>query len=301
MGLFRSARATFVGSLLLPLLLANCSKDASNTPVTPPRDGAIAGQVVRTVNSVQSGHAGVTVAVSGGPSTVTDAGGNFRLGLPAGTYTVTFSAPAYEPRTSTNVEVTSGNDHTFHGTWLQLAPPQLLAEEIRIQLTWTTNRDLDAYLSTPLHDHPGAPPRRFLVYWEWPGNIAASPFARLDHDHETPPGPETIAISRSVAGVYRYAVHDYSAGTSTSSTTLSRSGARVRVMRGQQQLAEFNVPNQGGTLWTVFDMNVATGAITPVNAMSFQQPTLQNLSPATSTSHADAPLVGTAGAARPKR
>jgi len=42
----------------------------------------------------------------------------------------------------------------------------------------------------------------------------------------------------------------------------------VRVYRGSNLVASFNVPsNTGGTLWTVFEMNGDT--ITPINTMSY--------------------------------
>lgn len=50
---------------------------------------------------------------------------------------------------------------------------------------------------------------------------------------------------------------------------LSNSGAQVRVYRGSDLVAVFNVPtNQGGTLWTVFELSGST--ITPINTMSYE-------------------------------
>jgi len=54
-----------------------------------------------------------------------------------------------------------------------------------------------------------------------------------------------------------------------SSTALSNSGAQLRVYRGSDLVATFNVPsNQGGTLWTVFETDGDT--ITPINLMSYE-------------------------------
>ena len=72
---------------------------------------------------------------------------------------------------------------------------------------------------------------------------------------------------------------------------LSNSSAKIKVYRGSSLVATFNVPvNQGGTLWTVFEMSGDT--ITPKNIMSYesssgniQKPSLEGMS------DTDAPLM----------
>jgi len=128
---------------------------------------------------------------------------------------------------------------------------------IRIVLTWVSSIDLDAHLTGPLPDGT-----RFHVYWN---NDSVLPYAELDQD-SSDGGPETITIYQRISGVYRYSVHHFFG--SSSSYQLSNSGAQVRVYRGNDLVATFNVPpNQPGNLWTVFEMSGDT--ITPVNTISY--------------------------------
>lgn len=49
---------------------------------------------------------------------------------------------------------------------------------------------------------------------------------------------------------------------------LAQSGANVKVFLNDNQEITFNVPNAAGTIWTVFEIEGATGRLIPVNAMS---------------------------------
>jgi hypothetical protein len=94
--------------------------------------------------------------------------------------------------------------------------------------------------------------------------------AKLDLDDEDSFGPETISIYQTRAGVYRYSVHDYTNSRSLDSTALSYSGAQVVVYQGTAEVARFAVPSgRAGNLWTVFEMDGQTKAITPRNEFSF--------------------------------
>jgi len=42
----------------------------------------------------------------------------------------------------------------------------------------------------------------------------------------------------------------------------------VTVYRGSIAVAQLSVPNQDGDVWTVFELDGSTGAITPINTMS---------------------------------
>ena len=50
---------------------------------------------------------------------------------------------------------------------------------------------------------------------------------------------------------------------------MAASGAKVQVYAGNVCYFTFNVPNEGGIWWHVFDYDPATDALTPVNAMSY--------------------------------
>ena len=49
-------------------------------------------------------------------------------------------------------------------------------------------------------------------------------------------------------------MHDYTNRGDTNSSALGISGARVELYRGGDMIARYNVPNQPGTLWTVFEL-----------------------------------------------
>ena len=83
----------------------------------------------------------------------------------------------------------------------------------------------------------------------------------LDRDHSTsssiasPPGYETITISKVRSGTYSFSVHNLTDKNSTSSDNLSKSRAKVKVFYNKEgTLIEkrFHPPNDNGTLWRVF-------------------------------------------------
>ncbi len=134
-------------------------------------------------------------------------------------------------------------------------------DNARIVLTWDENpRDIDSHLTG---SSSGAD-TRFHVFYSNPN----TPYANLDVDDTSSFDPETITITQQSAGVYRYSVHDYTNLNSATSIGLSLSGARVRVFGEAGLLAEFNVPNQSGTLWAVFEL--IGNQIMPVNSMTFE-------------------------------
>ncbi len=68
--------------------------------------------------------------------------------------------------------------------------------------------------------------------------------------------------------MYRFSVHDYDNAGSTSSTALAGLAARVELYIGGTLVQTFFVPNQAGTLWTVFELSGTQ--VTPINAMSYE-------------------------------
>jgi hypothetical protein len=110
------------------------------------------------------------------------------------------------------------------------------------------------------------------MYYPYAQSNTGSPWSQyvtLDLDDVTSYGPETTTIYQQIGGVYRFSVHDYTNKESSSSTALSNSFAQVKVYRGSNLVATFNVPpNRGGTLWTVFELSGST--MTPVNKMSYE-------------------------------
>ena len=117
----------------------------------------------------------------------------------------------------------------------------------------------------------GGSRREDHMFYPYADSNSGSPWptiVHLDLDDTSSFGPETTTLLQQMNGVYRFSVHDYSNRGSTTSTALSNSQAQVRIYRGSNLVASFNVPfGQPGTLWTVFEMQGST--ITPVNAMTF--------------------------------
>ncbi|NJL13686.1 MAG: hypothetical protein HC913_12240 [Microscillaceae bacterium] len=134
--------------------------------------------------------------------------------------------------------------------------------KFRIVLSWgSTPSDLDAHLTGPLSSGD-----RFHAFYS--NRSPAGSAVMLDVDDVTSYGPETFTIEDERSGMYRYSVHNYTNRSSSNSNALALSGARVQVYSQGQLMAEFFVPNQSGTLWTVFE--IVNGNIVPVNQMSYE-------------------------------
>jgi Carboxypeptidase regulatory-like domain len=216
----------------------------------------------------------------------------FFNGFPPGTYTITASASGYVNASVTAIVL--GN-LTTNAPGIILSP--VGSETARIVLTWgAMPSDLDAHLTGP-DTVPGLP--RFHVYYANPGDLTARPYAALDIDNTSSFGPETITITKQFSGVYRYSVHDFSDSDLNPSSALAGSGARVQVYLNGALTKEFFVPNQAGTLWTVFELNGTT--ITPINAMSYEPNSDAVSIRAPGDGGSDAEVIGSAVRHHPKR
>jgi hypothetical protein len=231
--------------------------------------GDIAGRALNALTGIGIGNLQIVlrsgINVTSGAitaTTLTSNDGSYGFNdVPAGQYTGQVSGAGYTSSFFTVLSIGG----TLTGNQNVAVTPVLSAGETRIVLTWgATPSDLDSHLTGPLPDGS-----RFHMYYPYSGNYSPWPeFVTLDLDDVTSYGPETTTILQQNEGVYRFSVHDYSNGGSTSSTALTNSGAQVRVYRGSNLIATFNVPsNQAGTLWTVFELNGNT--ITPVNSLTF--------------------------------
>lgn len=195
-------------------------------------------------------------------SVTTDNNGLYTVsGLSAGNYTAEITGASYQTAFF-NAIVLGGQENNNQNASVS---PLVLSGETRIVLSWGENPfDLDSHLTGPLE----ASSDRFHIYFGQLGSASASPFAFLDVDDTFSFGPETITINQQGAGVYRYSVHDFSNSSATSGSALAQSNARVQVLRDDGLIAEFNVPNQPGTLWTVFELE--GNQVTPINSLSFE-------------------------------
>lgn len=232
--------------------------------------GTISGTIKNALDG--TGVSGITINFRSGintttgnivTTTATDSYGNYTVsGLDAGNYTGEGVKSGYTTAYFTVTVLGSQTNYNQDAT----ITPILLAGETRIVLTWGyTPTDLDSHLTGPISGSSS----RFHVYFRDKGSSTFSPYTELDVDDMMSYGPETITIYQQFDGVYRYSVHDYTNIDSSSSIALSNSGAQVKVYRGSNLVATFNVPvNQEGTLWTVFELSGDT--ITPINTMSYE-------------------------------
>ena len=191
-------------------------------------------------------------------TTTTDNNGAYTLAeLEAGNYTGEISGVGYQTNYFTILVLGGITSDGQNG----VISPLLAGGEMRIVLSWGANpSDLDSHLTGPMSNNSVD---RFHVYFAQD----RSTYVNLDRDDRSSYGPETTTIEQQFEGLYRYSIHDYSNRFSSSSNAMANSGAQVKVYNNSGLVAEFNVPNQAGTLWTVFEMR--GNQITPVNRMSY--------------------------------
>ncbi len=200
--------------------------------------------------------------------------------LEAGNYTIEVQKSEYMTAFSSVISIGGQTTPNQNVT----LTPEMDEDEIRIILDWgLTPPDLDSHLTGPIPNSSD----RFHVFFPLSNRQFIHNgivYVALDYDVTNSYGPETITIYQQTSGMYRYSVHDYTNRTSTTSTQLSNSTARVRVYFGSNLVQTFNVPsNTPGTLWTVFELEGSN--ITPINSMAFES------SPGNVTKGTDAKLI----------
>jgi len=102
------------------------------------------------------------------------------------------------------------------------------------------------------------------VYHQYTDIVSSGDYVTLDRDYNTdsappsPPGDETMTITKVRSGTYSYSVlnaTDMDNGTDNYETNFSKSNAKVKVLynkEGTLVKKRFYVPNDNGTLWRVF-------------------------------------------------
>ena len=166
--------------------------------------------------------------------------------------------------------------------------------EMRIILRWpktnpVTGKDLDSHLSIPNKDDNGTV---HIWYGTNAGGVSANDYyvygandnVTLDKDHNddsspaSPPGDETITITKVRSGTYSYSVHNYTEklrSTSSPADNLSKSNAKVEVIYNKEGTLVrkiFYAPSDNGTLWGVFtfDSSGSGDGFTRVDNMSYE-------------------------------
>lgn len=176
------------------------------------------------------------------------------FGLPAGNYTAVLTKDGYIT-TSFNLVVVAGVDTEFDSS----ISPVASEDEYRVVLTWGENpSDLDSHYIAVMNDG-----NTDHVYF----NNETGSSANLDLDDISSYGPETITVTEfgDLKNGFTYAVHDYSNRSSDNSTSLSESGAIIKLYKGATLLRTYNVPtSKTGTVWNVFAVD-KNGNITDIN------------------------------------
>mgnify|MGYP000479721928 CR=1 FL=1 len=197
------------------------------------------------------------------------ADGTYTLTVPAGNYTLNASN---EDFVSAHINVVvqanacSERDVTMSPTNISAGDEGLL----QIVLTWgETPRDLDSHLLGPADENGDD---YFHVYYRDKNAYSedGDVIANLDLDDTSSYGPETTTIYKGFTGrKYSFYVYDYTNGEDDASTELSASSAKVTVYRGKQ-IYQANVPvNREGYLWHVFDYDVQSNKLMPVNTFVY--------------------------------
>jgi len=101
-------------------------------------------------------------------------------------------------------------------------------------------------------------------YHQYTDIVSSGDYVTLDRDYNTdsarpsPPGDETMTITKVRSGTYSYSVlnaTDMDNGTDNYETNFSKSNAKVKILynkEGTLVRKRFYVPNDNGTLWRVF-------------------------------------------------
>lgn len=260
-----TASATKAGYVSVPIGELNLSSATTLEAIPMVPASTQLGSISGTVKNASTNTALLSTATvelrsgmnstSGTPlRTLTTSTGSYAFAsVAAGTYTVVAKANGFTDGTRTGISV-GGTSVSNQDLFLSASG---VSGQVRIVLTWGSSpSDLDAHLIGPNSDGS-----RFHIYYAFRGSCTASPFACLDVDVTSGRGPETVTISQSRTGAYRFYVNNYSAalnGSAPSSTTLGSSNARVDVYIGNALARTFGVPNNAGSLWTVFELNGST-------------------------------------------
>jgi hypothetical protein len=254
-------------------------------------DTCSAGTVSGTISDAVSGNAvsDVSLSVRSGSSVTSGSTtGITATSATDGTYTLSsMSAGGYTVQTSKTGYISSYFNINVCGNLTSKdasISTELSSGTMRIVVHWD---DLNNNVVKILDSHLTGPDNasgRFHIYWNASsyygvGNASAldnyyyctdnytstgctteeaSDNVTLDKDDIDPPGTETITISKVRSGTYRYSVHDYSNRLLTSPDNLSKSGTTVTVYFNNTGTT-YNVPNDNGSLWTVFTFDNSSG------------------------------------------
>ena len=168
-------------------------------------------------------------------------------------------------RMSFNVTVIAGETTTEDMTISQ----GVTKEQIRFVLTWGKEKngvpsDLDSHLIGPDQDS------KFHTYYsDETFSKDDRTYADLDVDDTDYEGPETTTVYQAEDGIYHFYVYDFSNQENKDNLDLATSEAIVKVYRGEQNVATYNIPSGTGTLWDVCTYDINKNILTPINKITY--------------------------------
>lgn len=181
--------------------------------------------------------------------TTTNSAGEYDIqSAPTGGYVCVIRAPGFLPAIVPDIEFEPGENDLG-----QTSTSESLEEgQVRIVLEWGENpSDLDSHLTGPAADGD-----RFHVYFA--NQEPADAGANLDVDDVTSFGPETITITNSRSGTYRYSVYNYSDQSDDGAVGIEESPASVKVFDSDGQQASYSPPPASpgdGNTWRVLEID----------------------------------------------
>ncbi len=132
----------------------------------------------------------------------------------------------------------------------------------RVTLRWAEKpEDLDLHVRTPDGSH--------IFFRDMcEGSRDEAPFVKIDVDHRSGYGPETVTLTKLQPGTYTFFVHNYSAQNEDDETTFAESGAKVIVYDDTNtEVHSFAVPSASGYFWQVFELDGASKTITSLQTV----------------------------------
>ena len=181
------------------------------------------------------------------------ANGTYRTTLLEGVYTVEARKEGYITSYFTITVVGGDVNANQNGS----ISPVIAAGNMRVVLTWgELPYDLDSHLVRKTNGTED-----YHVYYS--NKLGTD--ANLDLDDTSSYGPETVTInSPKVNSIYTYYIYNFSGGASS---VLKNSGAKITVAFNNTQRT-FNVPNEDGRYWKVFELE--NGVIIPCSVNCVQ-------------------------------
>ena len=234
------------------LEIVNLSKDSDIL------DGVVSGKITNALNHDGVGEVtlkirncinnvdGATIA-----ETKTTDNGGYDVTIPHGSYTIEAIKNGFISSSFTIISIGGDSKTNQNGS----ISPVLAEGEMRIVLTWGASpNDLDSHLIRTTDGQLD-----YHIDFNKKGIMIQD--AILDTDDTSAYGPETVTIYNPRAeSVYSYYIHDYSNRNNSESTALKNSNAKVDIFSNNIRKI-FNVPNENGKYWKVFD--IINGNIVP--------------------------------------